>query len=154
YSTTQANKTLSIDGDVVNIDHAERKSSFGIVPLSLGGQWTFSNPNKSGGSCTAYVADDSHMFSCNGQVKDWPSFFPSPEANVLYTRTRTGDGSSFRDSSNPYGSNVSGGENPYVSGGENPYVSGGENPYVSSGSSPYFGSLNGEWSLSSSRGGP
>jgi len=58
---------------VVSTVHSPQGLGAGIIPLSLGGDWVLSDPERPGTGCTAFFAGDRFASQCNG-VKIQPDY--------------------------------------------------------------------------------
>jgi hypothetical protein len=82
--------TYTRDGNTSSIttQRAPAAVDLGIMPLDLGGAWTFASET-SIESCSASLAPSSWTGSCAEYVAGWPGAVPRPAPHVTYTATRT-----------------------------------------------------------------
>jgi hypothetical protein len=62
--------------------------NLGIIPLDVGGAWTFSSPDGSQ-QCVAGLSAAQVQGSCNSDLFNWPYPVPAPQPGVAYMAVRT-----------------------------------------------------------------
>jgi hypothetical protein len=68
--------------------------SGGIVPLDVGGGWTFSDPNQPAHTCNVNVSGAEVDGTCNHTVGTWPSVLAEPTPAITYIAHKTSSGTS------------------------------------------------------------
>jgi hypothetical protein len=99
YTAVNGAMTVSYQrapGDTVPIaaQRIAAASSFGIMPLDVGGTWTFSDPAAPAHACTVNVGASQIDGTCTGSVSGWPDFLGSIAPNITYIAHKTASGTS------------------------------------------------------------